>query len=85
MAYIGCVLFALMFWVLAGNANGTLPARLHHTAAWIHAWAPFSYLLILIVMVAPFASVKLMHSWPKRVEPEDPMAKYRHGDDAVDD
>jgi len=47
------------------------------TFKWLHAWAPFSYIIIVIVMLSPMAMMKLVHSWPQREEPEDPMAKYR--------
>jgi len=84
MAYIGCILFGLMFLVMTAKSTGSLQARMDQTFAWINAWAPFSYLLILIVLVAPVVSVKIMNSWPKHVEPEDPMAKYRHSNDVVE-
>jgi len=31
----------------------------------------------LIVLLSPVIMMKVMNSWPKREEPEDPMAKYR--------
>jgi hypothetical protein len=77
MAYIGCILFGLIFVLMTAVSNGTLAARLEQTFAWIHGWAPFSYIIILLVIAAPFVSIKIMNSWPKREEPEDPMAKYR--------
>lgn len=77
MAYIGCALFGLMFLIMTAQSTGTLQARVEHTLTWLHAWAPFSYLIILIVLVSPVVSMKIVSSWPKRVEPEDPMAKYR--------
>ena len=86
MAYIGCILFGLMFMVMTAQSNGTLQQRMDHTFSWLHSWAPFSYLLILIVLVSPVVMMKVMNSWPKREEPEDPMAKYRHSAaDVVDD
>jgi hypothetical protein len=87
MAYIGCILFGLMFMVMTAQSTGSLQARVEHTLTWLHAWAPFSYLIILLVIAAPFVSVKIMNSWPKQVEPESPMAKYRReaGDGTVED
>jgi hypothetical protein len=85
MAYLGCALFGLLFFVMAGMSNGSIGARMDQTFAWLHAWAPFSYLLILLVLAAPIVSVKMIASWPKHVEPENPMAKYRNGDDVIDD
>ena len=83
MAYIGVILFALMFYVITSNTSGSMGQRMDETFAWLHAWAPFSYLLILIVLVAPVVSMKIVMSWPKQQEPEDPMAKYRHNTDDV--
>ncbi|MGA3017974.1 MAG: hypothetical protein ABSF62_12710 [Bryobacteraceae bacterium] len=80
MAYLGCILFGLIFIVMTAKSTGTLGARVDQTLVWVHAWAPFSYVLLLILLAAPVASLKIMHSWPKHVEPEDPMARYRHGD-----
>jgi len=77
MAYIGCILFGLIFVVMTAQSTGSLQARVEHTMTWIHAWAPFSYLIILMLIAAPFVSMKIINSWPKREEPEDPMAKYR--------
>jgi NADH:ubiquinone oxidoreductase subunit 6 (subunit J) len=84
-AYIGCILFGLMFVVMMSQSTGAFGARMAQTMAWMHAWAPISYLLLLIVLAAPIASFKIMHSWPKHVEPENPMAKYRRGDDVMED
>ncbi|HUB77753.1 MAG TPA: hypothetical protein VMB03_03100 [Bryobacteraceae bacterium] len=77
MAYLGCVLFGLFFLVMTAQQNGSLQARIDGTLHWLHSWAPFSYLIIVMVLVAPMVMMKLMASWPERKEPEDPMAKYR--------
>jgi hypothetical protein len=85
MAYVGCILFGLIFMVITAKSNGAMGARVNQTLVWLHAWAPFSYILLLIVLAAPVVSFKIMHSWPKHEEPEDPMARYRHGNDVIDD
>jgi len=77
MAYLGCILFGLFFLYMTSQQNGSLQARIDGTMQWLHAWAPFSYLIILLVLVSPVAMMKIMNSWPKREEPEDQMAKYR--------
>jgi NADH:ubiquinone oxidoreductase subunit 6 (subunit J) len=77
MAYVGCILFGLLFLVMTAQQNGTLASRLEGTFKWIHGWAPFSYIIIAIVVLSPVIMMKVMNSWPKREEPEDPMAKYR--------
>ena len=70
---------------MTANSTGSLGERVEHTVAWVHAWAPLSYILLLILVAAPIASVKIVHSWPKHKEPEDPMVRYRRGDDVIDD
>ena len=85
IAYLGCVLFGLIFVAMSAKSTGGLGAQVNQTLAWVHAWAPYSYLLIFIVLAAPVVSFKIMHSWPKREEPVDPMARYRHGDDVMED
>jgi hypothetical protein len=74
-----------MFMVMTAQSNGTLQQRMDSTFAWIHGWAPFSYIIILLIMLAPVVSLKIMNSWPKHVEPENPMKKYRSGADVVED
>lgn len=85
MTYLGCALFGLIFLLMMAHGNGSLAARVEHTFTWIHAWAPFSYVIILIVLISPAVSLKIIHSWPKHEEPVDPMAKYRHATDVVDE
>ena len=85
MAFLGCILFGLIFVLMSAQNNGTLGERMNQTFTWIHAWAPFSYILIALILIAPIVSMKIIASWPKHVEPEDPMRKYRHGEDVVED
>ena len=89
MAFIGCILFGLIFLIISSQQNGSFQERITGTFTWIHSWAPFSYIIIAIVLISPVAMMKLMHSWPERKEPEDPMAKYRreaaHGLEEAED
>jgi hypothetical protein len=85
MAYLGCILFGLMFMVMTAQSNGTLAQRMEQTFSWIHGWAPFSYIIILLVLVSPVVMLKIINSWPKREEPVNPMSKYRNAHDVVED
>jgi hypothetical protein len=85
MAYLGCILFGLMFMVMTAQSNGTLQERMDHTFAWIHGWAPFSYIIIALILVSPVIMLKVMNSWPKREEPVNPMRKYKDATDVVED
>jgi hypothetical protein len=74
---IGLILFVLFFIALMPQTRNFLLASAAGVGAWLAEWAPFSYLLLLIVLAAPFVGVYLMRTWPQREEPENPMAKYR--------
>ena len=77
VVYLGLVLFVLVFALITPQSQAFLHDSTTSLGAWIAAWAPLSYLLLLILLAAPFAGVHLIRSWPKRVEPENPMAKHR--------
>ena len=84
-SYIGCLLFGLVFVGLNVQAGGAVAVKLNSTVEWMHAWAPFSYILLAIVLVSPMISLHLMASWPRHIEPESPMARFRRGDDVMED
>ena len=77
VVYLGLVLFVLVFALITPQSQAFLHDSTTSLGAWIAAWAPLSYLLLLILLAAPFAGMHLIRSWPKAVEPENPMAKYR--------
>jgi hypothetical protein len=70
-------LFLLVFILIAPQSRAYLGARVATAAAWINAWAPYSYILLLLLPIAALASAYVVRKWPVRVEPENPMAKYR--------
>ena len=74
---IGLVLFILFFIVIMPQSQAFLLGRAAELSAWITAWAPFSYILLLMLVGASIAGIHLVRSWPETVEPENPMAKYR--------
>jgi hypothetical protein len=70
-------LFLLVFLLIAPASRAYLGAHLASAAEWINVWAPFSYILLLMLPIAGLASMYIVKKWPERVEPESPMAKYR--------
>ena len=74
---IGLVLFILFFVLIMPQSQAFLLASAASLGAWATAWAPFSYLLLLILVAAPFAGMHLVRHAPVRVDEENPMAKYR--------
>ena len=77
VAYLGAILFILIFVLISPATRIYLLGLATAAGVWIADWAPFSYILLLIVVAAPFAGMHLVRSAPVRVDEENPMAKYR--------
>ena len=77
MAYLGAILFILIFVLISPQTRIFLLGLATGASAWIADWAPFSYILLLILVAAAFAGLHLVRSAPVRVDEENPMAKYR--------
>jgi hypothetical protein len=83
--YIGLILFMLIFVLMAPQSRAFLAGAAAGAGAWISGWAPFSYILLMILVVSPFVAIHLVRTWPARVEEENPMAKYRKENPAAED
>jgi hypothetical protein len=77
MMFLGAILFILFFIGITPQTRHFVVGAAAGTAAWIVDWAPISYILLLILVAAPFAGMYIVHTWPQRVDEENPMAKYR--------
>lgn len=77
MAFLGAILFVLIFVMIAPQTRIFLLGLAAGAGVWIADWAPFSYILLLILLAAPFAGMHLVRTAPLRVDEENPMAKYR--------
>ena len=84
MAKLGLVLFVLVFLLIAPSSRNFIGGHVGSAMDQVNAWAPFSYVLLIMVGIAPIAAMIVIHTWPKRVEPEDPMAKYRNQEPSED-
>jgi hypothetical protein len=82
--FLSTVLFTVVVLLIAPQSRLFITTSLTSGASFIDRWAPFSYILMLLLVAATFAAIYVMKSWPKTEEPENPMAKYRH-EDPVDD
>jgi len=74
---LGLVVFVLVFVAITPQSQTYLGGLTTVAGAWIANWAPFSYILLLILLAAPFVGIHLVRTWPAHVEEENPMAKYR--------
>ena len=85
MMFAGAILFILIFVLLMPQAQAFLHGSAESATSFLHAWAPFSYVLLVILLIGPLAAGYLMHSWPKHEVPENPMTKYRRESPSADD
>jgi cytochrome c-type biogenesis protein CcmH/NrfG len=80
---IGAVIFLVFFLLIAPSTRKILTGMLGQSGDWIANWAPFSYIILALLLVAGFFSLYLMAHWPRVQEPENPLARYKN-DDAAD-
>jgi hypothetical protein len=87
MNYIGCALFGLFFLLMTAQTDGSsLHARMTQTLSWIHDWSPFSYLIMLVMLVAVAVSIGIMSVRPElEEESEDLIIEYRHEASGMED
>jgi hypothetical protein len=75
--------FLVVFLLIAPKSRALLSGWMGDAGNWLTAWAPLSYILVALVIAAPIAALVLMVKWPKPVEPENPLARYK-AEDVVD-
>ena len=75
--FLGATLFLLIFILLAPQPRAILAGGAAAFATTMTTWAPFSYVFLAILIAAMLTGFWMLHTWPKHVEPESPMAKYR--------
>ena len=76
MMFLGAFLFTMFFVLLAPQTRNFLGGVMLGAGKFINDFAPFSYILLLLLFAALGAGIYLVRSWPERVDPENPMAKY---------
>ena len=70
------IIFGVMFLFIGDTTRRILFGRLENFVKWIGDWAPFSYLILALVLAAPVVVVHQMLTCPKPVEPENELKKY---------
>ncbi len=78
MGYLGCVLFAAAFLFIGPTSRAKITASLSSSGEWIQAWAPFSYIILAMLLFSPIIAVVVLKLSPKIEEPENPLAKYKN-------
>jgi hypothetical protein len=85
MAYLGTALFALFFILLSSKTREFLGGAFAGAGDLIGKWAPFSYIVLAIVVLVPSILALVLIKWPQQPEPENPMARYKAATDVMED
>jgi cell division protein FtsW (lipid II flippase) len=75
--FLGAILFVLVFVMIAPQSRAFLLGTATSAGVFLTAWAPFSYVLVVILVAVPVVVMYMVQTAPQRVDPENPMAKYR--------
>jgi hypothetical protein len=73
----GAALFLLMFIAITPQTRTFLTDVIGRSSENLNAWAPFSYIFVALLVAGLVASVVVVKTWPAKVEPENPMTKYK--------
>ncbi|MBZ5580037.1 MAG: hypothetical protein LAP40_26050 [Acidobacteriia bacterium] len=85
MAILGSIVFALFFVLLAPTTRNMLFGVVAGAGDWIEKWAPFSYIALALVLIVPTLAAIVLIKWPQPPEPENPLARYKGGEDVLED
>jgi cytochrome c-type biogenesis protein CcmH/NrfG len=66
-----------MFLLIAPAPRHAILGMLSHTEDWIIAWAPLSYIALMLVVLPAVGAYLLMARWPAPAEPDNPLARYK--------
>jgi hypothetical protein len=78
------IAFLIIFVLMMPKIRDPLLQMLGGAGEWIGKYAPFSYIVLGVLMAATIAALALMIKWPGAPEPENPMAKYKKQDIETD-
>ena len=77
MAFIGAALFAVIFLFLSSGFRSNLGHSLNSAADWIQAWSPYSYGVVIIILMIPAIAFCLVAFGPKKDAPVGANARYK--------
>lgn len=84
MSLLGIALFVLIFAMLIPSYRGTLEHSLSVGGDWIAKYAPFSYAVLVIVLIVPVVAAIVVMGKREPPEPENPLARYK-AEDVLED
>jgi hypothetical protein len=75
--YLGPVIFLLFFAFMSATVREKTFFAIGTVMHWIAMNQPFSYLVVMVVLMAPILSYVLIVRWPRTPEADNPLARYR--------
>ena len=85
MAYLGTILFALLFLFLSSKTRDFITGAFGVAGDYMAKYAPYSYIILGIVILVPAIAALVLIKWPQAPEPENPMARYKAAQDVLED
>ena len=85
MAFLGTIVFAVFFLLIAPKSRAMLGGVLDGAGDWVTKWAPVSYFLIAVGVLVPALAALVVVKWPQAPEPENPLARYKSAQDVIED
>jgi len=84
MAILASFLFAMVFALLSSKVRGWFTGVFASDGEFLNKYAPYSYILLALILIVPIFCVLAFLQSSKPVEPENPLARYKL-DDVVED
>jgi hypothetical protein len=85
MAYLGTILFALFFLFLSSKSRAFIGGAFATAGDYMGKYAPYSYIILGILVLVPAIAALVLIKWPQAPEPENPMARYKTAQDVMED
>ena len=84
MTLLGIGLFVLIFMALTPASRKLMESSVTGASDWIVKYAPFSYLVLVMILVVPVVAAIIVMRPKVPPEPENPLARYK-AEDVMED
>lgn len=84
MTLVGIGLFVVIFAMLMPASRKLLDTSFTGAGDWIVKYAPFSYMVLAVILIVPLVAAIVVMKAPGPPEPENPLARYK-AEDVLDD
>jgi len=75
----------VIFAMLMPASRNMVGHALSGAGEWIGKYAPFSYVVLVIILIVPIVATILVMNVKPPPEPENPLARFKNADDVLED